>query len=162
MPNRPVFAHIQVRTSWPGRQAENRKTEKRSRKCSRGCSPKSGCSKVGLAKVLFNRSSEHLDFGEHPGEHSQEHFLSVTQRGAISKCEQTQTNADKQRRKRKQTQRRKRRGANASKREQTWTNANKRLHPPLLRFLHPPLQTPYFRGVFQVSALLPCHEVRGR
>ena len=88
---------------------------------------------------------------------------SVTQRGrnkgGVSKCEQTQANADKRGQtqanaeaqtqtnadKRKQTQRRKRRGANASKREQTWTNANKRLHPPLLQgFLHPPFAIPLF------------------
>ena len=73
-------------------------------------------------------------------------------KGGVSKCEQTQTNADK----RKQTQANaeaktqanasKRRGKNASKRKQTWTNANKRkqtLTPPFIAvFLHPPLQSP--------------------
>ena len=72
-------------------------------------------------------------------------------KGGVSRCEQTQTNANKRRQtstnaskrrgenasKRKQTQ------ANASKRGQTQTNANKRLHPPLLRFFTPPLQSPY-------------------
>ena len=50
----------------------------------------------------------------------------------------TQANASK----RRQTQRRKRKGENASKREQTWTNANKRLRPPSLRFFYTPLGNP--------------------
>ena len=58
-------------------------------------------------------------------------------KGGVSKCEQTQTNADKRR---GETQRRK----NASKREQTWTNASKRLHSPLLRFFAPPFAIPLF------------------
>ena len=61
-------------------------------------------------------------------------------KGGVSKCEQTQANADKrgqtQANAEAQTQ------ANASKREQTWTSANKRLHPPLLRFFTPPFAIP--------------------
>ena len=66
---------------------------------------------------------------------------SVSRRGEVSKCEQ-----------RKQTQTQiltnasKRRGKNASKREQTWTNANKRLHPPskfIVFFFTPPLSNPF-------------------
>ena len=61
-------------------------------------------------------------------------------KGGVSKCEQTQANADKrgqtQANAEAQTQ------ANAGKREQTWTNANKRLHPPLLRFFTPPFAIP--------------------
>ena len=66
-------------------------------------------------------------------------------KGGVSKCEQTQTNADK----RKKTQRPKTQ-PNANKHEQTWTNANKRLQPPLLQFFTPPfaislkLMTPSF------------------
>ena len=54
-------------------------------------------------------------------------------KGGVSKCEQTQTNADK----RKQTQRRKRKQtrANVSKRGQTQTNA---YTPLYCGFLHPP------------------------
>ena len=58
-------------------------------------------------------------------------------KGGVSKCEQTQTNADK----RKQTQRRKckQTQANASKRGQTQTNA---YTPLYCGFLHPSLQSP--------------------
>ena len=62
-------------------------------------------------------------------------------KGGVSKCEQTQTNADK----RKQTQRRKRRGENASKRGQTWTTASKRkqtLTPPFTAVFYTPLCNP--------------------
>ena len=63
-------------------------------------------------------------------------------KGGVSKCEQTQANADKrgqtQANAEAQTQ------ANASKREQTWTNANKRLHPPLLQIFTPPFAIPLY------------------
>ena len=69
-------------------------------------------------------------------------------KGGVSKCEQTQTNADK----RKQTQRRKRKQtqANASKRGQTQTNA----HTPLYCgfFSTPPFAIPnYQKGAVPVT-----------
>ena len=76
-------------------------------------------------------------------------IFSVTQRGGatkggLSKCEQTQTNADKRRQ--TLTNASKRRGENASKRKQMRANMDKRkqtLTPPLYcGFLHPPLQPP--------------------
>ena len=63
-------------------------------------------------------------------------------KGGVSKCEQTQANADK--RGQTQANAEAKTQANASKREQTWTNANKRLHPPLLRFFTPPFAIPLF------------------
>ena len=72
------------------------------------------------------------------------HAEGGTTKGGVSKCEQTQANADKrgqtQANAEAQTQ------ANASKREQTRTNANKRLHPPLLRFFTPPFAIPLEKG----------------
>ena len=67
--------------------------------------------------------------------------VSVTQRGAQQRGrKQMRANADK--RGQTQANAEAKTQANASKREQTWTDANKRLHPPLLQFLHPPLQSP--------------------
>ena len=63
----------------------------------------------------------------------------ATKRG-VSKCEQTQANADK--RGQTQTNAEAKTQANASKREQTWTNANKCIRPPLLRFFYNPLCNP--------------------
>ena len=65
-------------------------------------------------------------------------------KGGVSKCEQTQTNADKRRQ--TQANAEAKTQANASKREQTWTNANKRLHPPLLGFFNTPLCNPLKNG----------------
>ena len=57
-------------------------------------------------------------------------------KGGVSKCENTQTNADKRRGKRMQRRKRKQTRANASKRKQTLTP------PPLYcGFLHPTLQS---------------------
>ena len=92
---------------------------------------------------------------------SQCHAEGGATKGGVSKCEQTQTNADKH----KPMQRR-----NASKRKQTWTNANKRLHPPSFAVFTPPFAIPLgsdgsgfrfpvsvpFLG-HPVSCLLLCH-----
>ena len=79
--------------------------------------------------------------------------------GGVSKCEQTQTNADKRRQTQANVEAKTQ--ANASKREQTWTNANKRLHPPLLRFSTPPFAIPYwgpFSTVLRRQPRLACRE----
>ena len=68
-------------------------------------------------------------------------------KGGVSKCEQMRANANKRRQ--TLTNASKRRGENASKRKQskqTWTSANKRLHPPLLRFFTPPFAIPLDRA----------------
>ena len=98
--------------------------------------PKAGIPRVRIPKTRIPKADSPRDRESK----AQCHAEGGATKGGVSKCEQTQANADKrgqtQANAEAQTQ------ANASKREQTWTNANKRLHPPLLGFFTPPFAIP--------------------
>ena len=67
---------------------------------------------------------------------------SVSRRGGRNRGGRKQMRANANKRRQTQANAEAKTQADACKREQTWTNANKRLHPPLLRFFTPPFAIP--------------------